>query len=53
MALVRCIINFSTSIRGSEEEVHAGDVLDETHELVTSTPAAWWTPVTEGANVWH
>ena len=41
MALVRCRTGF---IRG-EEYVGTGEIFEDSHPLVTSTPAEWWEPL--------
>lgn len=41
MALVRCRTGFAKG----DDLVFAGDVFDDSHDYVTSTPADWWEPL--------
>ncbi len=47
MALVRCITGFT---RGGDV-VPTGEILDDSHPLVKTTPAEWWEPLNVRAAV--
>lgn len=45
MALVRCRTSFTKGTKTGEETVLAGEVFDDSHELVRGTPAEYWEPL--------
>lgn len=45
MALVRCRTSFIRGTETGEEMVGAGEVFDDSHEIVRKTPAEYWEPL--------
>lgn len=42
---VQATTSFVKAVGGREELVHAGDIFDDSHEIVRNTPADWWKPL--------
>lgn len=45
MALVRCRTAFTKGTKTGEDTVQVGEVFDDSHPYVRSTPEDWWEPL--------
>lgn len=43
--LLRAKTSFFANVKGTEVQVSAGEIFDDSHELVKRTPADWWEPL--------
>ena len=45
MGAVQAREGFIKTLHGTEYVVRIGDIVDDSHEVVRTTPADWWQPV--------
>ena len=43
--MVQAIDGFICKYNGEDVTIRAGDILDDTHQIVKTTPADWWRPL--------